>query len=163
MASRVVITGYIGTGTVQDPYRPDVNTTGVLKSGTLKLRGDPAVDANALCVTILDYSGPSPIPTRAAGGSAGRFRDLGEDTDQVNIGAVALNFLSTELGITIPTNCTVGELVVLVLGSELLPELDGMIRVRINGHLLREQPVIQGGATDPFTYSDGALDTVSSG
>lgn len=61
---------------------------------------------------------------------------------------------------------TVGELLLLFGGGTWAPRTDSKIRIGLAGVVLYEADAIQGGAveiTEPFTYSNGRLSTVSSG
>jgi hypothetical protein len=60
---------------------------------------------------------------------------------------------------------TIGELILLLDGGTWIPTRDGKIRISLAGVTLLERDAIQGGAveiTEPFTYSNGRLSTVSS-
>lgn len=163
MATRAVVTGWVGTGTAQDPYRPDINAESY---GVVKLRGHPARDSDALCVAIIDVSN---IPSRSPRSTTNRLIDLGEGGDRTRLSAGQTAVISAATGIVTPSRVTIGELLMLAIGDRIVPSPDGIIRIETNGHVLHEQPVIAGGAAavlynDDFgAYSDGALETVSGG
>jgi hypothetical protein len=163
MAFRVVVTGFIGTGTSQDPFRADVANPADVRLSIVDLSADRS--APDLCVAILDYGdGVATQPaTRADGTSSGfGFWDLGEDP-QIRLSGGRRTQLETRFGISIPNDATLGEAVLLKLGAALKPERDRMLRIRCGRVVLHEQLSISGGATDAFTYSDGDLHTVSGG
>jgi hypothetical protein len=163
MAFRVVVTGFIGTGTSRDPFRADVANPADVRLSIVDLSANPS--APDLCVAILDYGdGVATQPaTRANGTSSGfGFWDLGEDP-QIRLSGGRRTQLETRFGISIPNDTTLGEAVLLKLGAALRPERDRMLRIRCGRVVLHERVSISGGATDPFTYSDGDLHTVSGG
>jgi hypothetical protein len=160
MAFRVVVTGFIGTGTSRDPFRADVANPGDVRLSIIDLSD---LTSHDLCVAILDYGDgtPSQPATRVDGTTAGAFWDLGDDPFSGLTGARRTQ-LANRLGITIPTNATIGVVALLKLGARLQASSDRMLRIRCGRLVLHEQLAVAGGATDPFTYSDGALQTVSS-
>lgn len=165
MTARVVITGWVGAGTKLNPYRPDIDRVTSTRHGVIKLRGHPRTNADALCLVVLDYPAASRVPTRDAASTTNRLRDLGQDTDRNQLSIATTALIATDLGVTAPSRATIGELIVLARGADFAPDRRGRVQVEINGHVLHEYQAISGGAveTDPFTYSNGVLATVSGG
>jgi hypothetical protein len=144
---RLFVAARIGTGTRADPFRPDVTTA--VAGGRL---GCVQLTANRfLCV--------APNAAAQIPGSV----DLGDTVGAVlngqrlNRAAAALDLTTAEL-----SGLTIGEALLLWFGSG-LKSANGRWRIRLAGVDLYDAPLISGGATDAFTYSNGAVDSVSGG
>lgn len=155
---RLFIANRIGTGAREDPFRPDVDVAAV--GGRL---GNYQIGPNRyLCVA------PNATSTPASAVDLGEF-------PLERLSAQRLSRLATALGVDPATlqDMTIGEVLFARDAAQLSPVRDKVSRnvlaktarwkIRVAGVDLYDAPVIAGGATDTFTYSNGALSTVSGG
>jgi hypothetical protein len=132
--------------------RAAFSRTGVTGYGAIELR-----PGQFICVAQGINSAPS--GTVDLGGTVGAL--LG------SLPTARKNTIASRLGITRAEfeSLTVGELLLLFDAGTWRPNLAGKVRISLAGELLLERDAIQGGAaeiTEPFTYSNGRLSTVSS-
>jgi hypothetical protein len=149
---RLFIAPRTGIGTRADPFRPDIDRDDVggewgayeMPDGRFTCVAPNATTAPANTTDLgNDVEAPLPPDTFATSGiGGGTGTDLDEPVDV--------------------SGMTVGE-AILTIDGNIEPDHLGRVQVVIAGVVLYDAPAIQGGATDSFTYSNGALATVSSG
>lgn len=153
---QLFIANRIGTGTRADPFRPDV------------VLADVGGKCGQIQVTANRYLCVAPNATAAPQGTI----DLGAFPLE-RLSGQRLTRLANALGVNSAdiANMTLGE-VLLARIQNLQPTrntVDGKLsgaarwKITVSGVDLYDAPVVGGGATDSFTYSNGALPTVSSG
>jgi hypothetical protein len=128
--------------------QPAFDRTGVTEFGAVEIRPDRFV----VVAQGIDVAPANTI-------------DLGTEATVVptNREVQVANFLGVTRGEV--AGKTIGELILLLDGGTWVPHQDGKVRVGLAGVTLLERDAIQGGAveiTEPFTYSNGRLSTVSS-
>jgi hypothetical protein len=137
---RFALVPWIGTGKITDPYRPDMAP--VALSGNLDLRNDGIARALVTLPDATSVSGTGVV-------------DLGDD-HTLRLTSRLRNSLESELGLSLAAADTLGSALFKKIGGRLRPD-GGRFRIVSAGVELFSQVAIQGGATDAFTYSNGAV------
>jgi hypothetical protein len=126
----VAITGFIGAGTTNDPFRPDIDDAAIPRWAIIDLRPDATVITGA-CVVIIEQE----MTITSSTGET-----LLQTTNLNRLNQATARTLASRLGLdplTVNGQASIGELIERILGVSLKPH-NGVRRVEALGFKLYE-------------------------